>query len=123
MHKFIAFFSLSGAVLCGYQITCPQPTPSVYEIEFSGNPGKRLFAQYQLFDPSGRKPTRIEKIEAVLPYKITITPSAGYQVNATAIQDNETGSIEISISRDGVDCTKPEIVGSTFAVLTSCLAR
>jgi hypothetical protein len=120
MHKIIALASLSGAVLCSYQMTCPKLTAGFYQVEFSGKAGEKMIGNYTLTDYSGKKPIRTEKVEGTLPLTVSFNSSEGYQVSAAALQYNaEDSAITTTISKDGVDCTHPLLVGSgTMSVVT-----
>jgi hypothetical protein len=121
MRKIIAMTSLAGAILCGFQTRCPTPSPSVYQIEFDGKAGTKIFGMYSYIDQNGRTFQRVEKVEATLPYKVTLTPPAGAIVNASAsasIGDSEP--VTVTIAKDGIDCTHPLSVGSGSINLVGC---
>jgi hypothetical protein len=122
MHKTIALFSLAGAMICGYQITCPTISAGFYQIEFSGKAGEKMIGTYTLTDPLGEKPMRVEKVEGTLPQSISFSSPEGYQVSASAIQISGEEAMEITttIVKDGTDCTRPILQGSGGVNMVIC---
>jgi hypothetical protein len=121
MRKNIAMASLAGAILCGFQTKCPTPSPSVYQIEFEGKAGTKIFGIYSYIDQNGRTFQRVEKVEATLPYKVTLTPPAGAVVSASARAETEVSEpVTITIAKDGIDCTEQLSVGSGSINLVGC---
>jgi hypothetical protein len=113
MHRAIAICSLVGAVYCSYQLTCPKLEPSVYEIEFSGKTGSKFTGYYQFTASTGDGRKRIEKVEATVPYSVSVSPPGGYYVSAGVLPSFEKDeSVTTTISKDGKDCTEPLIQGS-----------
>jgi hypothetical protein len=121
MRKNIAMASLAGAILCGFQTRCPAPSPSVYQVDFNGKAGTKIYGMYTYYDPRGQSSQRIEKIDATLPYTLTISPPAGVVIAAGAsasIEGSET--VSTTIAKDGVECTKPVLVGSGTMNIVTC---
>lgn len=121
MKKFIAIASIVGVLYCAVQLRPPSTKAGIYKVEFDGKAGTKVFGFYVYFDPEGILPQRIEKLEAILPHSITLTPKPGYSVMAGAIPySRDRDAVATIITKDGTDCTQPVRIGTGTLDLFSC---
>ncbi|WP_019502715.1 hypothetical protein [Pseudanabaena sp. PCC 6802] len=79
-----------------------------YEIRFEGSTGDRFVGVYII----GTIPTRIEKIEDRLPYKVTFNAPRSAYVTATGSLYSSNSQVKVTILRNGIECHKELAVGS-----------
>lgn len=82
-----------------------------YEIQWIGANGSELVASYGIASKTPGKPSRIEKVTAKLPHKISFTAPKNTLVSASGMLMNQ-GTVKIQIFKNGSECGKAAFVGS-----------
>lgn len=85
-----------------------------YEVQWSGTAGSKLFGSYVVGSRTPGIPTRVEKVGATLPYKITFSAPKNSLITAAGATFNQgiQSTVEIKIFKNGSECDKVGIVGS-----------
>jgi hypothetical protein len=83
-----------------------------YEIVWDGKKGEKFTGIYVVMDMTGSSP-RIEKLDAILPYKITLSLKTGSIISADSSMSGVFPSTaKIKIYKNGKDCGKKAFTGS-----------
>lgn len=82
----------------------PSPTPlnaglDNFEIQFSGNQGESLYANYSISPPP--PPIETEEIRDTLPYKVNFSAPKASSISAGASPNK---GLEVKIFRNGIEC-------------------
>jgi hypothetical protein len=112
--KKIATLAITSAVLtaCTPSINSTSFSGSDnYEVEWTGANGSKLFGSYVIGSKNLSTPSRVEKITATLPYKVSFSAPKNTLISAAGIADHQ-GTVEIKIFKNGSECGKVSVVGS-----------
>lgn len=90
-----------------------------YEVQWNGVAGSKLFGSYVIASKSLSTPSRVEKVIATLPYKVSFSASKNTLISAAGATSNQ-GTVEIKIFRNGIECGKVALVGSGAMATKVC---
>ncbi|MBN3911100.1 MAG: hypothetical protein HWQ35_32530 [Nostoc sp. NMS1] len=112
--KKIATLAIASAVLTA----C---TPSInsnsfsgsdnYEVEWTGANGSKLFGSYVMGSKNLSTPSKVEKVTATLPYKVSFSAPKNTLISAAGATVHQ-GTVEIKIFKNGSECGKAAFVGT-----------
>lgn len=94
-------------------------TTDTYTIEWQGSKGAELHGSYiASFPKTPEIQSKSEQIKATLPHRVTINLPKDAILTATGIAVNK--SVELKIYRNGRECGKPTIIGTTIMANKTC---
>ncbi len=83
-----------------------------YQVQWSGTAGAKVFGSYVIsFRNNPSTPTRVEKVTATLPYKLSFSAPKSALIAASGATLNQ-GQVEIKIYKNGSECGLEAFAGS-----------
>lgn len=90
-----------------------------YEVQWTGANGNKLFGSYVIGSKTLSTPSRVEKVIATLPYKVSFSAPKNTLISAAGATVNQ-GAVEIKIFKNGSECGKVSVVGSGAIANKTC---
>ena len=91
-----------------------------YEIQWTGTKGSKVYASYAITSTTDlTAPSRVENVEAVLPYKANFSTPQKSIVSADVLTF-EKGKVEVKIYKNGSECGRANAVGSGAGAGKTC---
>ncbi|WP_334934545.1 hypothetical protein [Nostoc sp.] len=82
-----------------------------YEVEWTGANGSKLFGSYVIGSKNLSTPSKVEKVTATLPYKVSFSAAKNTLISAAGATVNQ-GTVQIKIFKNGSECGKAAFIGT-----------